>query len=120
MNTCEDKVSKLPSIEMYGGDTTPWEIVLLNENHHPYTLDSVDGYSCTLTMVPFAASYGTSEYAAAAKPVLSKVGTMILSTLTKAVTVSFEFDIADTLLLRGKYTYQIEVFHNQERLVVKS
>ena len=101
----ESCIAILPDVEMYGGDTTPWQIFIAHENGNPYTVDELDGYTATLYLIPYYMNTGVSVSGA---PVLTKSGTF------KAVdgvgAVEFAMAASDTKTLAGKYTYQVE-FH---------
>lgn len=104
---------KLPDIEMYGGDTTPWQIELMRDGSS--ILSFADGENCTviLTVTPLKASTGLGSYASVLTPILTKYGS-VASTSAGGTSVTFVFSAADTKDLRGKYTYQIEVRHEAD------
>lgn len=106
-------VYTLPYIEMYGGETTSWEISLVREDGTKYSAESAEACTVILTFMPFKTTTGLGYYAKPADPVLEKTGETILDTDGSPVTV-FAFDEADTIALRGKYIYQIEVRHNDD------
>lgn len=99
---------KLPSIEMYGGDTTPWVVTLVNENGTDFHLPENVEYTCTLTLLPYASSTGNSAYATAARTVLKKKA-VIAEASDGSCAARINFTSSDTRMLRGKYTYQIEI-----------
>lgn len=109
--------SRLPDITIYGGDTTPWSVTLFQQNDQDYPSASLDGSTARLTFIPYAVSMGIGTQANSIPPVL---------TLTASVegyadgsgTVLFMPSKADTINLRGKYTYQIEII-NGDNLRVK-
>lgn len=39
----------LPDIEMYGGDTVPWEVTLIRDDGSKYSLETASECLCTLT-----------------------------------------------------------------------
>lgn len=112
MNTTNYCVATLPDVEMYGGDTTPWEIAMLHENGTGYTLAEADGYSCVLTVTAFShaaglGSGGSSSYA------LQKAGT--IKTLSDgSVGAEITFSSADTKTLAGKFVYQVEFINGEQ------
>lgn len=103
----------LPDIEVYGGDTQPWEISILHENGQPYTVGEMNGYESKLTVTPFSISH----YSESIRPVLSKSGRISTSSDGYAV-VMFEFDSTDTIRMRGKYIYQIAFSYGGTKLRV--
>lgn len=113
MSTEYFSVQKLPDIEMYGGDTTPWEIELMRDNNTIFKYE--DGVSCTvvLTLTPLKASTGLGSNATVLAPILTKYG-VVKSTATNGTSVIFVFAAKDTKDLRGKYTYQLEVKYEND------
>ncbi len=89
-----------PSLQMYAGDTTTWQIVLFSERNIPFTTEQLDSFNYTLLLVPA----GTED----AEPVLTKAGRLITNQGEDA-TVQFSFAYADTISLEGEYIYQIEM-----------
>ncbi|MBR5014255.1 MAG: hypothetical protein IKY16_06580 [Bacteroidales bacterium] len=106
-------VYTLPYIEMYGGETLSWEISLLREDGTKYSADSVEACRVILTFMPVKTTTGLGYYAKPADPVLEKMGDTVLDTDGSPITV-FTFSEEDTIALRGKYIYQIEVRHNDD------
>ena len=104
---------KLPDIEMYGGDTTPWEIVLMRDSNTIFEYETGQGCSVILTVTPSKTSTGQSAGAVLADPILIKHGA-IQSTADAGTLAVFSFVDTDTKNLRGKYTYQIEVHYENE------
>lgn len=93
---------------MYGGDTTPWEITLLRDNGSKLAYDT--GKNCTvkLTFAPVSAVTQFGFMAAASTPVLSK--TIAPREGVDGGTVALvEFSEADTIELRGKFVYQLDI-----------
>lgn len=106
MGKIDIQVVILPDIEIYGGDTTPWEVAMMHQNGTGFSLEETSGYSAVLTVTPFMhsaglGSGGTNSY------VLQKTGT-IKPLSTGDVGAEFTFSTTDTKELAGKYTYQIE------------
>lgn len=107
---------KLPDIEIYGGDTTPWEIVLMRDNNTIFDYTSGEQCSVILTVTQSKTSTGQSAGAVLVAPIFTKHGA-IQSTATGGTIAIFSFADVDTKHLRGKYTYQIEVqFENELRI----
>lgn len=98
----------LPDIEMYGGDTVPWEVVLQNEDGSEFTYNKAKDLSCELTITPFKVTTGIGGHAIPISPLLIKAGSIKEGISENAIMV-FEFDATDTIALRGKFIYQIEV-----------
>lgn len=107
MEYCGIAIHRLPDMTMYGGDTTPWMITLTNEDGSNLSASSEAEYECILSVSPFAHVYGGGNNASIAKPVLTKTAGVDKS--ANACTATFTFIMEDTIHLRGKYTYQIEV-----------
>jgi len=105
-------IERLPDLEIYGGDTTPWEIPLLNEDRSPYDTEDASLYSFTLTLTPLGVTSGLGDSSVAVSPSLTKQGEVRISTDGGAL-VFFDFARNDTKDLRGKYIYQIEAVSNE-------
>lgn len=89
-----------PSLRMYAGDTTTWQIVLFSERNIPFTTEQLDSFNYTLLLVP----KGTEDET----PVLVKAGHLITEQGEDAI-VQFSFVYTDTINLEGEYIYQIEM-----------
>lgn len=109
---------KLPDITIYGGDTTPWSIVIVKQSGIPYPYDMLSGSTARLTLTPYALSIGLGADAEAIAPVLTKTGTVTRDP-RGAGTVLFTMAKGDTLNLRGKYIYQIEIAKGDELRVLQ-
>lgn len=109
-------VQKLPDIEMYGGDTTPWEVELTRDKNIIFDYES--GGKCTvlLTLTPLKTSTGLGGNASVVAPILSIKGTL-RSTANGGSAFLFNFASSDTKDLRGKFIYQIEVTYNEDMRV---
>ena len=107
---------KLPDIEIYGGDTTPWEVVLMRDSNMTFEYENGAQCSVVLTVTQSKTSTGQSAGAVLLSPLLTKNGA-IQSTAAGGSVAIFSFTDTDTKPLRGKYTYQIEVrFENELRI----
>lgn len=107
---------KLPDIEIYGGDTTPWEVVLMRDANTIFDYGDSAKCSAILTVAQSKTSTGQSAGAVLMAPIVTKQGTL-QSMTGGGTTAVFSFADADTKHLRGKYTYQIEVrFDNELRI----
>ena len=111
-NNCYN-IDHLPDIEMYGGDTLPWEVTLVREDGSPFSFEAASECSAKLTLVPLKATVGIGNNANTLTPVLSKNG-VFRETLSNGSIVLFEFTKNDTKLLRGKYLYQIEITRDND------
>lgn len=103
----------LPDIEMYGGDTSPWEVALVREDNSSLSTGIASECTCTLTFSPFKITTGLGGRASTVKPLLTKEGTVGEGSDGGAV-ATFTFDKQDTIGLRGKFLYQIEVVHDSD------
>ena len=102
MSKFEYPAGVLPDMELYGGDTTAWKILLCHLNGKPYETSEITGYSCVLTITPFVMGKASDV-----EPVLTKTATVIQN--AERATALFEFQVSDTINLSGKYVYQIEL-----------
>lgn len=106
-------VESLPDIEMYGGDTLPWEVTLIRSDGSHFSVDTASECTATLTFTPLKASTGLGNSANALAPILTKVGE-VREALSGGSIILFEFAEEDTKSLRGKFLYQIEVSHDDD------
>lgn len=114
MNKCNKyEILNLPDIEMYGGDTLPWEVTLIRDDGSKFSVDTASECTSTLTFTPLKATTGLGNNATALVPILTKVGE-VKQTLDGSSVVMFFFDENDTKGLRGKFLYQIEVKHDED------
>lgn len=102
------KIYILPDIEMYGGDTTPWIVTPTRDDGRIYSEDYMVECTAILTLTPFKASTGQSNNSVPMNPVLIKEGELNVDSFI------FSFDEDDTIFLRGKFVYQIEIRHNED------
>lgn len=100
-------IERLPDLEIYGGDTTPWEVPLLNEDRSPCDIEDASLFTFTLTMTPLGVTSGLGDSSIAVSPSLTKQGEVTAASGGGSF-VSFSFSKNDTKDLRGKYIYQIE------------
>lgn len=98
----------LPEIEMYGGDTSEWEITLVRDGNKPISYQFASACSVVLTIVPLTVTSGLGNNSTAVTPLLTKNATITQGQDGSAIVV-FHFTAADTINLRGKFIYQIEV-----------
>lgn len=91
-----------PSLQMYAGDTTTWQIILFSERNIPFTTEQLDSFNYTLLLVPSDADPENDN------AVLVKAGHLITDQGEDAI-VQFSFAYADTINLEGEYIYQIEM-----------
>lgn len=104
------KVRVLPDIEMYGGDTTPWQIALVNANGVPLKVDAGADCTVTLSVAPYKVTTGLGHTIEEVPLVLTKDGVMETGEDDDIFAV-FEFTETDTKTLNGKYVYQVDVRH---------
>lgn len=109
---------KLPEVTMYGGDTTPWSVLIVKQNGNPYPFESLTGSTAKMTFTPYAISAGLGANAEAIAPVLTKTGTMT-SDPSGIGTVLFTMTKEDTISMRGKYIYQVEISKENELRVLQ-
>lgn len=105
--------ARLPDIEVYGGDTTPWSIQLIKPDGGDFPYDSLTGCTAVLTFTPFAIGAGYNAMTSTITPVLQLEGT-ITGSPDGTATVLFNFSTADTFGLRGKYLYQVEISNGED------
>ena len=113
MGKIELPADALPDIEMYGGDTVPWEITLIRDDGTKYLFDTAEECTCTLTFTPFKVTTGLGGRAKPVTPSMMMTGT-VKAALDGTATVVFNFAKEDTIGLRGKFLYQIEVAHDTD------
>lgn len=107
------EIESLPDIEMYGGDTLPWEVTMIRDDGSKYSVDTASECSSTLTFTPLKATTGLGGNANAVAPILKKAGEVI-ATPDGYSTILFSFNQSDTKSLRGKFLYQIEIRYRDE------
>lgn len=117
MEKYDYSVTRLPDIEMYGGDTAPWEINLLDANGHRYTYQSLSGHSCVFSIQQYAVSAGRGQGANMIAPIIKKTIDIASDDPVDYVRVNIPFTQEDTLTLRGKYVYQIEIIGGDNNTV---
>lgn len=102
------KAIKLPDVEIYAGDTTPWQITLVRENGALFVIEQGATCTATFTMVRVRAAGlpGDTED----EILLSKTGTFQAAPNGGTIAI-FDFEEADTKELYGKFLYQIEIRH---------
>ena len=109
MNNCSCYgLDVLPEIEMYGGDTSDWEISLFKNGNEPITYQFAKECTVVLTIVPLTVTSGLGNNSTAVTPLLTKSAT-IAQLPDGSPSVVFSFNATDTKNLRGKFIYQIEV-----------
>lgn len=106
-------VDVLPYIEMYGGDTVPWEVTLVREDGQKYLIDSAQNFTCVLTVSPINSISGLGGSSLVSAPILKKTAE-IKEAFDGSATAIFDFLAADTLQLRGKFIYQIDVLYGTD------
>lgn len=106
-------IKTLPDIEMYGGDTLPWEVTLIRDDGSKFSVDTASECTATLTFTPLKATTGFGTNANILSPILTKTGE-VKPTLDGNSIILFLFEKSDTVGLRGKFLYQIEVKHDED------
>ena len=109
MNGVFYSINRLPDLEIYGGETSPWEIEFVSENYLPYGKDDITGCLCTLVLVPYGYVTGVLNEDSQIRIVLTKTTAIARDNTTGRLYATFHFSIGDTQSLRGKYIYQIEI-----------
>ena len=102
------EVYELPYIEMYGGETLEWDIDITNHEGKQIDNDKLIGCDVVLTFTPFKTTSGIGNNAIQPPPSLKKTGFITEGSDGKLV-VRFSFYENDTMSLRGKYIYQVDV-----------
>lgn len=106
----------LPEITVYAGDTTPWVIRLIKEDGAPlFSDEDVENATCTLTIFPSAVANISQD--SGEEAVLEKEDIQVTLDLQGNSFVTFNFDVADTAELYGKYLYQIDVDNGVDKRV---
>lgn len=103
------KIYSLPDIEMYGGDTTSWEIFLVREDGTAFDISTITDCTCTLTLRPYGVKSSVSNSDITARPIWSRGGTIYNDTARDKTYIRFNFRQEDTINLRGKFLYQVDV-----------
>lgn len=117
MSTNRDfEATVLPDIEMYGGDTAPWYVILVNPDGSPHKYNDLSQVSAVLTFLPYKIVSGQGQNATVVSPVLTIDG-LITSYSTGGVMATFVFSENQTKSLHGKYVYQIEMAKGEDKRV---
>ena len=101
---------------MYAGDSTPWSISLIQQNGNPYPYSSLKDASASLTLMPYTVLSGIGDNAEIVDPVVSIDGELT-GDPSGTCTLRFSLRPEDTLSLRGKFIYQIDVFNDTDRRI---
>lgn len=109
---------RLPDITIYGGDTAPWNVNVVQQNGNPYPYSSLSDAEAVLTFTPYAISMGLNNNAEIIEPVLSALGT-IEEDEESGARIVFILAYSDTINLRGKYIYQVEISKDGDRRVLQ-
>jgi hypothetical protein len=102
------KIYSLPDIEMYGGDTTSWEISLVREDGTVFDISTNTDCTCTLTLRPYGVKSAVSNVNVV-RPIWTHIGTIYNDTARDKTYIRFDFSPEDTIDLRGKFVYQVDV-----------
>lgn len=114
MNKCTHKVQVLPDMEMYGGDTTPWAVNIILPPNGASAFEDLSGFQCTLSLLQYRNAVAQTTCIPLASPALAKSVSISRAPGSDNVTALFEFEIADTINLSGKFIYQIAITNNDE------
>lgn len=106
----------MPELEMYAGETIPWNVQILDDHGEAYLHQDLSAYSASLALMPYKVSHGLGMNALAVAPVLEKPGVMETKADGSLYAV-FEMTKQDTIMLSGKFTYQITVVFRGDRRV---
>lgn len=109
MKTSCFEIRSLPDIDMYGGDTTPWEIFLVHENGDILEIDEELERACTLTLGNYNAKALATNNGSVMKPIWVHSGAFGISPENNRTFIHFDFTPEDTANLRGKFLYQVDV-----------
>lgn len=107
------EIESLPDIEMYGGDTLPWEVTMIRDDGSKFSVDTASECSSTLTFTPMKATTGLGGNANIIAPILKKTG-VVVPTEDGYSAILFSFAQSDTKNLRGKFLYQIEIRYRDD------
>lgn len=109
---------KLPDVTIYGGDTAPWNVNVIQQNGNPFPYTSLSGATALLTFTPYAISMGLGGDSDSIDPILSVDGT-VEEGEDSGTNIVFNLTYSDTVNLRGKYVYQIEISKGNDRRVLQ-
>lgn len=112
MENCNYAVSRLPDIEIYAGDTSSWTVNLFHEDKSPYVYEELFGAACVFTVKQFGVL--NTDVSSA---IITKRIPFMSDDPEESVSLKIKFDVVDTLALRGKYIYQIEIITGQSNMV---
>lgn len=111
-------IDRLPDITIYGGDTAPWNVSVIQQNGNIFPYASLTGAEAMLTLTPYAVSMGLNDNSSTVEPVLSTLGT-IEEDEESGARIVFSLTYGDTVNLRGKYIYQVEITKDGGRRVLQ-
>ena len=107
------RINILPDVEMYGGNTDTWELVLIKENGNQYTYEELKDSSgiFLLTIKDYGYQHrpnGSVYHSLQKTGILGRDDDMV------GAVCRFKFIPEDTLTWMGKYTYQVELIVGEE------
>lgn len=108
------KIHPLPDIEMYGGDTTPWDVSMVYEDGTSFAMIANANCSCTLTLSPFGIKTLAPSTHNVTSIIWSHQGVINNDVANQKFTVRFDFNPEDTINLRGKFLYQVDMRFGDE------
>ena len=109
---------RLPDVEIYGGDNTPWHLKITDEDGQPFTTGSLSECTFELSAVPYGVSNGIDDSAETVEPVLVVDGSLLESTDGYAI-ATFSLPTAQTKAMRGKYTYQVKIVNGDDHRILQ-
>lgn len=112
-NTICYPAPRLPDIERYGGDTTPIIIEVVDPQGAPYHSEDLENATFNLTAVPYGVSAATGNNYSSITPALDIEGELETGDNGEAIIV-FAMSEEQTLSMRGKYIYQVDIFNGEE------
>lgn len=107
------RINILPDVEMYGGNTDIWELVLIKETGEQYTYEELkdsDGiFLLTIKDYTYQHRPNGGVY-----HTLQKNGVLGVDDDLVGAVCRFSFAPEDTLSWMGKFTYQVELIHGAD------
>lgn len=102
------RIRILPDVEMYGGNTDTWELVLTKEDGSQYTYEELKDSNCSFILT--IKDYGYQHRPNGGTYLsLQKTGVLGIDDDMTGAVCRFSFTPSDTLAWMGKFTYQIEL-----------
>lgn len=102
------RINILPDVEMYGGNTDTWELVLIKENGDQYTFEELKDTDCQFLLTIKDYGYQHRPNGGTYRS-LQKYGVLGIDDDLVGAVSRFLFTPQDTLAWMGKFTYQVEL-----------